>query len=117
MNLVVRFIGQNKEVSSMKEGGRILKSIAIDTGGTMTDTVIMDAEGDFIVGKAVTTPIDESDGILNGIKSACGYWDLDSDRAIKDIDISIYSGTAMLNRLLQREGNENIGLITTAGFE
>jgi N-methylhydantoinase A/acetone carboxylase beta subunit len=101
----------------MKEGGRILKSIAVDTGGTMTDTVIMDADGDFIVGKAVTTPIDESDGILNGIRSACGYWDLDSDTAIKDIDISIYSGTAMLNRLLQREGNDNIGLITTAGFE
>ena len=101
----------------MDEVGRILKSIAVDTGGTMTDTVIMDTEGEFIVGKAVTTPDDESVGILNGLKSACGYWGLDSDEAIKDIDISIYSGTAMVNRLLQREGNENIGLITTAGFE
>ena len=36
----------------MKEGGRILKSVAIDTGGTMTDAVIMDTEGEFTVGKA-----------------------------------------------------------------
>ena len=101
----------------MKEGGRILKSVAIDTGGTMTDAVIMDTEGEFTVGKAVTTPRDESQGILNAMRSACGYWDLDSEEAIKDIGISIYSGTIMVNRLLQREGNENIGVITTAGFE
>ena len=37
----------------MKERGRILKSVAIDTGGTMTDAVIMDTEGEFTVGKAV----------------------------------------------------------------
>ena len=82
VNLVVRFTGENKEVSDMKEGGRILKSVAIDTGGTMTDAVIMDTEGEFTVGKAVTTPRDESEGILNGMRSACGYWGLDSEEAL-----------------------------------
>lgn len=81
----------------MKEGGRILKPVAIDTGGTMTDAVIMDTEGEFTVGKAVTTPRDESEGILNGMRSACGYWGLDSEEVIKDIDISIYSGTVSVH--------------------
>ena len=42
-----------------------LKAIALDTGGTMTDSFIIDAEGSFAVGKALTTGKEESIGILN----------------------------------------------------
>ncbi|MBA7506902.1 Acetone carboxylase beta subunit [subsurface metagenome] len=101
----------------MKEGGRVLKSVAIDTGGTTTDAIAMDTNGEFAVGKAASTPQDESKGILNAIRDACERWGLDFNQAMKDVDILVYSGTAMLNRLLQREGNKNIGIITTAGFE
>ena len=34
--------------------------LSIDAGGTMTDTFIVDREGDFVVGKAQTTPDDEA---------------------------------------------------------
>ena len=36
--------------------------LAIDAGGTMTDTIIIDGAGEFVVGKAQTTPQDESEG-------------------------------------------------------
>ena len=39
--------------------------LAIDAGGTMTDTFIVDEAGAFVVGKAQTTPTDESEGFVN----------------------------------------------------
>ena len=39
--------------------------LAIDAGGTMTDTFLIDASGEFVVGKAQTTPEDESDAFMN----------------------------------------------------
>ena len=38
--------------------------LGIDAGGTMTDTFVVDENGDFTVGKAATTPHDESLGFL-----------------------------------------------------
>ncbi|MFA7282595.1 MAG: hydantoinase/oxoprolinase N-terminal domain-containing protein, partial [Sterolibacterium sp.] len=41
----------------VKRSPRIL---GIDAGGTMTDTFLIDDNGEFVVGKAQTTPQDES---------------------------------------------------------
>ena len=52
----------------MTEANKInLKAIALDTGGTMTDSFIIDERGIFLVGKALTTPDYESIGIINSI--------------------------------------------------
>lgn len=48
--------------------------LAIDAGGTMTDTFIIDENGEFVVGKAQSTPEDESIGLLNSAKDALAYW-------------------------------------------
>ena len=48
--------------------------LAIDAGGTMTDTFIIDSKGDFVVGKAQTTPLDEHIGLLNSAKDALSQW-------------------------------------------
>ncbi|MFW9782777.1 MAG: hydantoinase/oxoprolinase family protein [Candidatus Heimdallarchaeota archaeon] len=94
-----------------------LKAIALDTGGTMSDSFIIDEKGDFIVGKAQTTPESESEGILNSISDALGQWDTNLENSGQTVEALVYSGTAMLNRLLEREGNSNIGVIVNAGFE
>jgi len=94
-----------------------LKAIALDTGGTMTDSFIIDDKGNFSVGKAVTTPEDESIGILNSINDSLHPWKTTIENAASGVDALVYSGTAMLNRLLEREGNSNIGVIVNAGFE
>ena len=41
--------------------------LAVDTGGTFTDTFIVNEAGDFIVGKAPTTPENVSFGYFNSI--------------------------------------------------
>jgi len=43
--------------------------LAIDAGGTMTDTFVVDRAGAFVVGKAQTTPQDESVGLMSSVIS------------------------------------------------
>ena len=90
--------------------------LAIDAGGTMTDTFIVDSSGQFIVGKAQTTPEDESVGFMRSAEDALGYWSLEPSSAFPEIVSGIYSGTAMLNRLLERKGRR-VGCIVSGGLE
>ena len=105
-----------KILSKFKKGF-IPRAIALDTGGTMTDSFIIDEEGSFSVGKAQTTPENESEGILNSIEDSLQYRGTTLDESSKAVEALVYSGTAMINRLLEREGNSNIGVIINAGFE
>jgi acetone carboxylase, beta subunit len=90
--------------------------LAIDAGGTMTDTFIVDASGQFIVGKAQTTPEDEAVGFMQSAEDALDYWNLEPSSAFPQIVSGIYSGTAMLNRLLERKGRK-VGCIVSGGLE
>ena len=81
--------------------------LAIDAGGTMTDTFIVDAPGTFVVGKAQTTPEDESIGFMESARDALEQWDSSPEEAFPRIASGIYSGTAMLNRLLSRKGRRD----------
>jgi N-methylhydantoinase A/acetone carboxylase beta subunit len=82
----------------------------------MTDTFIVDEAGSFVVGKAQTTPEDESVGFMESARDALVQWDSAPERAFPVLASGIYSGTAMINRLLSRQGLE-IGAIVTAGQE
>ncbi len=49
---------------------RRVQIIASDAGGTMTDMMIVDTDGNFTIGKAATTPEDQSLGFWESI----GRW-------------------------------------------
>ncbi|MGD0454114.1 MAG: hydantoinase/oxoprolinase family protein [Solirubrobacteraceae bacterium] len=99
-----------------ENGARVPRVLAIDAGGTMTDTFIVDGRGSFVVGKAQTTPEDESIGFMASARDALGQWGSTPDEGFPAIVSGIYSGTAMLNRLLQRQGLR-VGCIVNAGHE
>ncbi len=81
--------------------------IGIDTGGTFTDFVVL-VDGEFSVHKELSTPIDPSIAIYQGIKKLIGD---------KLDGTYIYHGTTIAtNALLERKGSK-IVLITTKGFE
>ena len=103
--------------SSNVDKTHLLKAIALDTGGTMTDSFIIDENGSFAVGKALTTGKEEYIGILNSITDSLNEWGKTLQETGSGVEALVYSGTAMLNRLLEREGNDNIGVIVNAGFE
>jgi N-methylhydantoinase A/oxoprolinase/acetone carboxylase beta subunit len=90
--------------------------MAIDAGGTMTDNFVIDDGGEFVVGKAQTTPEDESLGFINSFIDALRFWGMSSEEAFPTIKSGVYSGTAMINRLLERKGSR-VGLLVTAGME
>ncbi|AGK47653.1 bacterial regulatory, Fis family protein [Burkholderia thailandensis MSMB121] len=88
----------------------------IDAGGTMTDTFFVRADGRFVVGKAQSNPEDESLAILNSSQDALVHWRRDVDDVHPELLTCVYSGTAMLNRAVQREGLD-VGLLVNKGFE
>lgn len=90
--------------------------LAIDAGGTMTDTFIIDDQGEFVVGKAQTTPEDESIGLMNSARDALSYWDTTVEDEFSALLAGVYSGTAMLNRLVSRVGRR-VGLVVNKGTE
>ena len=90
--------------------------LAIDAGGTMTDTFIIDDKGEFVVGKAQTTPDDEHIGLLNSSKDALDQWETSVETEFPNLLAGVYSGTAMLNRLVARVGMR-VGLVLNKGME
>ncbi len=90
--------------------------MSMDAGGTMTDTFFVDETGRFVVGKAQTTPDDESRGFAKSVEDALRQWDAQPAELFPQIATGIYSGTSMLNRLLERKGRR-LGVIVTAGME
>lgn len=90
--------------------------LAIDAGGTMTDTFIIDERGEFVVGKAQSVPIDEHIAILNSAKDALAQWGTTLDGEFPNLLAGVYSGTAMLNRLVSRNG-QRVGLVVNKGME
>jgi acetone carboxylase, beta subunit len=90
--------------------------LAIDAGGTMTDTFIVDETGSFVIGKAQTTPDDESVGLIHSAEDALRQWHSTPEEGFPRIQSAVFSGTAMLNRLLTRRGRK-VGAIVTAGQE
>lgn len=95
---------------------RIPRVIAYDAGGTMTDSFLVDRTGTFVVGKAQTTPDDESRGLLASTDDALSQWGVAAEVAFPAIVSGVFSGTAMLNRLLERKGLK-IGCLVSGGME
>jgi acetone carboxylase, beta subunit len=90
--------------------------MGIDAGGTMTDTFFVRADGRFVVGKAQSSPDDESFAILESSADALSLWGRQVDEVYPQLVTCVYSGTAMLNRVVQRKGLD-VGLIVNKGFE
>lgn len=90
--------------------------LGIDAGGTMTDTFFVREDGRFVVGKAQSNPGDESLAIYNSSRDALAHWGRDVDEVYPELVTCVYSGTAMLNRVVQRKGLD-VGLMVNKGFE
>ena len=90
--------------------------IALDAGGTMTDAVIVDASGNFLVGKYLTNKQDESVSFLGSIRDSLAAGRHDLRGTLSASEVVVYAGTIMLNTLLSRSGAK-VGLMVTQGFE
>ena len=86
--------------------------IGVDIGGTFTDFVLEDtARGMLRLGKALTTPHDPSDAVMDGLERLLA----ETGIAAGDVDVLVHGTTLATNAVIERTG-ARCGLLTTAGF-
>lgn len=91
--------------------------IAVDSGGTFADCVVMDDGGHIVTSKAHTTPHDFSIGILNSVQYAAEQLGLSLEQLLaRNRYFFGHGSTIAINALVTRSGVKT-GLVTTRGFE
>ena len=90
--------------------------IAVDSGGTFTDCVVVDGDGRVTTAKSPSTPADFSAGVLAAVTRAAETMGLGLDALLADNGLFAHGTTVATNALLTRSG-PRVGLITTKGHE
>src|ERR1700744_3969365 len=90
--------------------------VATDVGGTCTDTIVFAGGEDIYLGKALSTPPNFADGVMDSIASAAKSMGISRDDLLRQTSLFIHGSTVVDNTVLTRDGART-GLITTAGFE
>ncbi len=89
-------------------------TIGIDVGGTFTDFVAIDAAGRTVFAKALSTPQDQSIGVMAGLDELARRLDLSRDAMLAQTQRLVHGTTVATNALLERKG-ARVALLTTAG--
>lgn len=86
--------------------------LGVDVGGTFTDLLLIDQEtGEMVPVKTPSTPHDQSEGVLNGIKELERVTNVDP----KEIAQILHGTTVATNAALEGNG-ARVGLIVTEGY-
>jgi N-methylhydantoinase A len=83
----------------------------VDVGGTFTDVVVADSNGQIHTFKLPSTPADFSEGVVGGVREVLDSRQIDPV-LIQDV---IHGSTVATNAILERKGART-GLLTTTGF-
>ena len=87
--------------------------LAVDIGGTFTDTVLLDADsGRVVVGKELTTPANPLEAVQTAIASVLGRAGVAATEVTAPI---VHATTLVTNALVQRRAGR-AGLVVTGGF-
>ena len=88
--------------------------IGIDVGGTFTDVVCIAADGTETLAKASSTPHDQSEGVINGLRNLATALGLDLAALLTRCERIVHGTTVATNALLERKGSK-LAMLTTAG--
>ena len=88
--------------------------IAADVGGTFTDVVAVDDTGRVTYAKAVSTPQDQSIGVINGLERLADDLGTTLVELLPRTERIMHGMTVATNALLERKGAK-VGLLTTEG--
>lgn len=91
-------------------------TIGVDTGGTFTDLVLIDANGRLFIDKAFSTPAAPDRAVLDVLQRLSSATGLGIGDILKNTTRFAHGTTVSTNALIQRKGAV-VGLLTTAGFE
>ncbi|MFP6781014.1 MAG: hydantoinase/oxoprolinase family protein, partial [Gammaproteobacteria bacterium] len=89
--------------------------ISVDTGGTFTDVVVTDSDGNFTVGKALTDRSRAFASIKAGIEVAAQELGTDASALLRNSSMFIYGTTRATNAIIERK-IARTAFLTTQGF-
>ncbi len=89
--------------------------VCIDTGGTFSESIVLDEKGELHEFKTSTTPRDFSEGVINTILEAARFYQLTAGEFLQQTEWIIHGTTVSTNALVQRK-LARTALITTKGF-
>ncbi len=89
--------------------------IAVNTGGTLPDLVIADADGVVTPVKSPTVPSDPAEGVIGAVQLAAERLSMSFADLLRGCEQFIHGSTIATNTLLEGKGAK-VGLICTQGF-
>lgn len=89
--------------------------VGVDIGGTCTDTVVVDEEGQMVLSKAFSTPPDFSRGIIDALSLAAAEVGLDLAELLASTDLFLHGTTVAENAVIDGD-LATVGLLTSRGF-
>ena len=81
--------------------------VGVDVGGTNTD-LVLEAEHGVFVHKVASTPHDQSEGVLKGLRELCELSKVRPD----DVSLIVHGTTVATNITIEHNGAE-VGMLTT----
>ena len=88
--------------------------IGVDIGGTFTDCVIIDPDGNVTTAKAPSTPGDFALGMVDALRAGAEALEVSVEQLCKKTRLLTHGTTVGTNAVVQRRGAK-VGLITTKG--
>ena len=88
--------------------------VGVDIGGTFTDCVIIDADGNVTTAKALSTPDDFARGMIDALSAGAESLGLGVEELCRRTRLLTHGTTVGTNAVVQRRGAK-VGLITTKG--
>lgn len=89
--------------------------VAIDVGGTHTDSIAVNGRGELFIAKAETTP----DDLTRGVLASCGKLADQADQTLEEFlaetEVFLHSTTVGTNAVIQAKGPK-VGSLVTQGF-
>lgn len=88
--------------------------IAIDTGGTFTDSISVDGKGNLVTTKTLTVPKNLAQGTINAVNALAKKNDLSRKEFLEDVETVVHGTTQGTNVIITRTGPK-LGIIATEG--
>lgn len=89
--------------------------VGVDTGGTFTDTVVLDTDGTVTIGKKPSTPPEFVAGVEDSVGEAASILGRERAALLDETDMFLHGTTIVVNAIVTGSG-ARIGLLTTKGF-
>ena len=89
--------------------------VCVDIGGTFTDSILIDSQGNISEYKVPTTPADFSDGLINTLREAATARKLSFEEFVSRTELIVHGTTVATNALVTRNLAPT-AMITTKGF-